>query len=90
MIQSTLDALCDPTRRSILRLLMRGERSAGEICEKFDISTPAISRHLAVLCDAELVRAERRGKRIFYSLRCEPVEALRAWADEFLASAEEY
>ena len=79
MIQKTLLALCDPTRREIMKMLKRGERSVGEISERFDVSTPAISRHLAVLRDAELVEIERDGKRIIYRLRPEPLEEITYW-----------
>lgn len=79
MIQRTLSALADPTRREILKLLKRGERSAGEIAERFDISNPAISRHLAVLRDAELVEIERDGKRIIYRLNTPPLEDILYW-----------
>ena len=79
MIQKTLLALCDPTRREILKMLKRGERSVGEISERFDVSTPAISRHLAVLRDAELVEIERDGKRIIYRLSPEPLEEITYW-----------
>ena len=79
MIQRTLFALCDPTRREILKLLKKGDRTAGEISERFDISPPAISRHLCILQDAELISGRREGKYIFYSLRSEPVEFIREW-----------
>ena len=76
MIQRTLLALCDPTRREILKILKRGEKTVGEINERFDISPPAISRHLCVLRDAELVEARREGKFIVYELRLDPLEDL--------------
>lgn len=79
MIQKTLSALCDPTRREILKLLKRGAHSAGEISERFDVSAPAISRHLAVLRDAELVEVERDGKRIIYRLNPTPLEDILYW-----------
>ena len=84
MIQLTLDALCDPTRREILKLLKKGERPAGEISERFDVSSPAISRHLAVLQRAELVESRREGKYIIYSLSLDSIEEIRDWLDTFL------
>ena len=60
-LQQTLKALADPTRREILNLLKGGKKSAGEICEHFDISAAAISRHLSVLKDADLVYDTREG-----------------------------
>ena len=84
MIQRTLLALSDPTRREILKILRRGDRTAGEISERFDVSAPAISRHLAVLRDAELVLSRREGKFLYYSLSTEPLEFLDDWIDEFI------
>ena len=82
MIQQTLFALCDPTRREILKMLKRGSKTAGEIAERFDISPPAISRHLAVLREAELVDASREGKFIVYELKTEPLCDLDDWICE--------
>jgi ArsR family transcriptional regulator, arsenate/arsenite/antimonite-responsive transcriptional repressor len=61
-------ALADPTRREILRMLRGGPRTSGEIAARFDSSWPTISRHLAVLRDAGLVLAERKGQEIHYEL----------------------
>jgi len=61
-------ALADPTRRQILQDLRAGELSAGEIASRFAISGPSISRHLAVLKAAGLVRDRREANRILYSL----------------------
>jgi len=65
---SAFKALADPTRREILRLLSERELTAGEIVEKFDISQPAISRHLAVLRQSGLVSARRSGQNVVYAL----------------------
>jgi DNA-binding transcriptional ArsR family regulator len=64
----TIQALADPTRREILRLLGDGDLSAGEIASNFSMSLPSVSHHLAVLKNAELVIAERKGQSIMYSL----------------------
>lgn len=61
-------ALSDPTRREILRLLRDGDLTAGAIAERFSISKPSVSHHLATLRHAGLVNAERRGQEIVYSL----------------------
>lgn len=61
-------ALADPTRREILHLLRTGPRSSGEIAAHFPSAWATISRHLAVLRDAELVTAERNGSSIRYEL----------------------
>jgi DNA-binding transcriptional ArsR family regulator len=61
-------ALADPSRRRILDLLRRGSLSAGEIGEHFTFTAASLSHHLSVLKEAGLVRAERRGQNIVYSL----------------------
>lgn len=71
-------ALADPTRRSILRLLRRGEMNAGELAERFGISKPSMSHHFAVLKQAELVESRREGQQIFYRLNTTVVEDLLA------------
>lgn len=61
-------ALADPTRREILHLLRSGPKSSGQIAEQFTSAWATISRHLAVLRDAELVTTERDGSSILYEL----------------------
>lgn len=80
-IQQTMKALSDPTRREILKLLKKGSLSAGEIEEHFDISFPAISRHLSVLKDADLVRDDRDGKNVYYTLNTSVLEEILAWLE---------
>ncbi len=78
-IQNTLKALSDPTRREILNLLKSGTKSAGEISDSFDISFAAISRHLSVLKDADLIRDERDGKFIYYTINVSVLEETLLW-----------
>ena len=78
-LQQTLKALADPTRREILNLLTGGKKSAGEICEHFDISAAAISRHLSVLKDADLVYDTREGKYIYYEINTSVLEETLLW-----------
>lgn len=78
-LQQTLRALADPTRREILNLLKGGKKSAGEICEHFDISAAAISRHLSVLKDADLVYDTREGKYIYYEINTSVLEETLLW-----------
>ena len=77
--QNTMKALADPTRREILELLKNGKLSAGEIGEKFDITAAAISRHLSVLKEADLIRDERQGKFIYYELNVSVLEEIMLW-----------
>ncbi len=75
-MQDTLRALSDPTRRAILKLLKGGTLSAGEISERFEITGAAISRHLSVLKDADLIRDRREGKFIYYELNASVLEEI--------------
>ena len=77
--QQTMKALSDPIRREILQLLKAGRRSAGEISEKFPVSAAAISKHLAVLKEADLIRDAREGKFIFYELNASVLEEVMLW-----------
>lgn len=69
-------ALADETRRSILAILQRGSLPAGEIAAAFELSKPTISHHLKVLEGAELIRSERRGTSIVYTLQTNALEEL--------------
>ena len=73
-LQETMRALADPTRRGILELLRDGELTAGEISGRFPMSNAAVSKHLAVLKEAGLVRDIRRGKYIFYEINTSVLE----------------
>ena len=78
-IQSTLRALSDPVRREILELLRSGRLSAGEIADKFPISGAAVSKHLSVLKEADLIWDTREGKFIFYELNTSVLEEVMLW-----------
>ena len=84
----TLKALADPTRREILNLLKSGKKSAGEISEQFDITAAAISRHLSVLKDADLIEDTREGKYIFYELNASVLEEILLWVKELKGEGE--
>ncbi|WP_289284514.1 autorepressor SdpR family transcription factor [Parablautia intestinalis] len=78
-----LKAVSDPTRREILQLLKNGRKSAGEISNKFSISDAAISKHLSILKEANLVRTQRQGKYIFYEINLSVVEEIITWFANF-------
>ena len=80
-MQETMKALSDPTRREILTLLRGGSKSAGEITEHFSITGAAISRHLSVLKDADLIRDQRDGKFIIYTLNTSVLEDVLLWVN---------
>ena len=73
-----LNALSDPTRREILKLLRGGSKTAGEISDEFHLSKPTLSHHFRILRAAGLVRAERRGTTIVYTLQSNVIEDLAA------------
>lgn len=74
-----MKALADPIRREILSLLKNGRMSAGEITKHFPVTAAAISRHLSVLKDADLVRDTREGQFIFYELNASVLEEIMLW-----------
>ena len=78
-IHNTLKALSDPVRRQILELLKSGRLPAGEIAEKFPISGAAVSKHLSVLKEADLIRDARVGKFIYYELNTSVLEEVMLW-----------
>ena len=78
-LQKTIKALSDATRREILQMLKGGRLSAGEISEKFSVSDAAISKHLSVLREADLIRDSREGKFIFYELNASVLEEVMLW-----------
>jgi DNA-binding transcriptional ArsR family regulator len=76
-------ALADPTRRKIIEMLAaNGQLSATDICEKFPISPPAISQHLKILREAQLVRMEKRAQQRIYQLNPEAMLALHDWTQQ--------
>jgi len=81
-LQNTMKALADPIRREILELLKAGRLSAGEISGHFDVTAAAISRHLGVLKEAELIRDTREGKFIYYELNASVLEEILLWITE--------
>ena len=81
-LQNTIKALSDPIRREILELLKSGALSAGEIASRFPISGAAVSKHLAILREADLIRDTRNGKYIYYELNTSVVEEVMLWLSQ--------
>lgn len=81
-LQNTMRALADPTRREILNLLKREGLSAGDLAARFPMSGAAVSKHLAILKEAGLVRDRREGKYIFYELNASVLEEVLLWINE--------
>ena len=78
-----MDALGDPTRRSILERLRQGPRAVGELAEGLPVSRPAVSQHLRVLKEAGLVTERRDGTRRLYRVDFDGVGELRDYFDSF-------
>jgi len=78
-------ALADPTRRAILARLALGDATVGEIAEPFPISGPAISRHLKVLEEAELITRTRRSQQFVCRLNPQGLRSAQEWLDAYRA-----
>lgn len=82
-MEATAAAIADPTRRRVLELVRDRELAAGEIAGEFEISRPAISRHLRVLREAGLVNERRDGRLRLYRADPKPLAELRSWLDAY-------
>jgi DNA-binding transcriptional ArsR family regulator len=81
------DALGDPNRRAIVRLLSGGDRSVREIADELPISRPAVSRHLRLLKEAGLVADEPHGTQRIYRLHDRGLESVRAYLEQVWGEA---
>lgn len=82
-MEDALKAIAAPHRRQILRLVRKGELSAGEIAAHFDVTRPAVSQHLNVLKEAGLLSERRNGTRRLYTARPQGLAELRIFLEEF-------
>ncbi len=82
-MNNLLKALNDPTRRQILELLGKGDLSAGDIADQFDMSKPSISHHLDLLRQAGLVESVKKGQFIYYSINTTVFDELIKWMLKF-------
>ena len=73
------DAVADPTRRNIIKLLARGERSAGDIAGRFDIAGPSVSRHLKVLRESGVIAFRKKAQARIYRLEPQKLDEARHW-----------
>ena len=78
------DVIADGTRRDILRRLLDGEATVGDLVGALGSTQPTVSKHLAQLRDAELVTVREDGRKRIYALRSAPLEAVDAWLSPFL------
>jgi DNA-binding transcriptional ArsR family regulator len=82
-VEAVLDAIAEPRRREILRMVLRRQLSSGEIASRFDVTRSAISQHLRVLERVGLVSVERDGTRRLYRARPEGLSELRDYLEQF-------
>jgi DNA-binding transcriptional ArsR family regulator len=82
-VSDVISAMADPNRRRILELLRGGELTVTELASHFTVTRPAISQHLGVLTEAELVQVRREGKYRYYRLNPAGLASLRAALDAF-------
>ncbi len=82
-MEAALKAIAAPHRRQILKLVRKGELSAGEIAAHFDVTRPAVSQHLNVLKEAGLLSERRNGTRRLYRARPQGLAELRTFLEEF-------
>jgi len=90
MVTYTADpfrAFADPTRRAVLEYLLGRPHGVNELAEHFDVSRPAISKHLRVLKQAQVVRERREGRNRIYELNPAGLNALRDYFDQFWGQA---
>jgi DNA-binding transcriptional ArsR family regulator len=82
-LSATFAALADPTRRAILERLARGDATVGELAQPFDLTMPAISKHLSVLERAGLVAKSREGQRRNCRITATPLKNATSWLNEY-------
>lgn len=84
-LDAVFQALSDPTRRKILGILRRGDRSTGNLAERFPMTRPAVSSHLRVLYDAGLVDRRKEGRNQLYTLASGALRDARMWLELYAA-----
>ncbi len=89
MLQDTIKALSDPTRRRILELLKKGPMSAGELGKEFDMTGATMSHHLTILKKAGLVQDNKKGTFIYYEINTSVMEDLLSWVVSFMGDKDE-
>lgn len=82
-LSATFNALADPTRRAILAKLAKGEQTVGDLARPFDMTLPAVIKHLKVLENAGLVKKERSAQWRPCHLEAKPLKQAASWIDEY-------
>lgn len=89
MLQETMKALSDPTRRRVLELLKKGPMSAGDLGKEFDMTGATMSHHLAILKKAGLVHVEKKGTFLYYEINTTVMEDLLSWVVSVMGDKDE-
>jgi DNA-binding transcriptional ArsR family regulator len=85
VLTTTFGALADPTRLAIVTRLSRGESTMGELAAPHDLTLPAMTKHVGVLVDAEVVTRRKVGRTVVCSLRPEALSEVQAWLGDLAA-----
>jgi DNA-binding transcriptional ArsR family regulator len=83
MKRDVFQAIADPTRRAIIALIALQAMTPNAIAEHFDTSRQAVSKHLRILAECEVVRQEQRGREIYYSLEIEKMKEIDEWISQY-------
>jgi DNA-binding transcriptional ArsR family regulator len=83
MRRDVFQAIADPTRRAILLLIAAQAMTPNSLAEHFDSSRQAISKHLRILTECQLVEQEQSGREIYYQLNSEKMKEIDKWLDQF-------
>ena len=85
MRRDIYQAISDPTRRSIITLIALQAMTPNAIAENFNMTRQAVSKHLRILTESELVKQENKGREIYYSLEIEKMKEIDKWLAQFKA-----
>ena len=83
MRRDVFQAIADPTRRAIISLIALNAMTPNAIARDFDITRQAVSKHLRILTECELVRQEQQGREIYYSLEIKKMKEIDQWLEQF-------
>jgi DNA-binding transcriptional ArsR family regulator len=83
MKRDVFQAIADPTRRAIIALIALQAMTPNAIAEHFDTTRQAVSKHLRILAECEIVRQEQKGREIFYSLEIEKMKEIDEWLEQY-------
>ena len=83
MKRDVFQAIADPTRRAIIALIALQAMTPNAIAEHFDTSRQAVSKHLRILAECDVVKQEQRGREIYYSLEIEKMKEIDEWLEQY-------